>query len=348
MKRLRDELLFRLIRNFLVVHLPEQRMCSSHTVKAYRESINLLLTFVQKKYRVSLFEISFGHIDTDTIQEFLHWLGTERHCGASTVNHRLACIRAFFGYAAKMDISLVERQNEIRKVPAKKAANPAVEFLSEKALKAMLEEPGTSTRMGLRDTFYMILLYDSGARNREILDLRLMDIALAPNRSCIHVTGKGNRKRIVPIMEKTAEHCQKYLSGFHATEKNPEQYLFYTIRRGAKQQMSDDNTARFLKQYGQSAKTRCPEIPDNIHPHLFRHTRAMHLYRGGMPLVLVSEWLGHSQLESTLIYAHADTEMKRQAIEKATASTNPIRSSHGLVPPWKEDDEMLRRLYGLV
>ena len=111
--------------------------------------------------------------------------------------------------------------------------------------------------------------------------------------------------------------------------------------------MSDDNVARFLKSYGTSAKKKCPEIPDRIHPHLFRHTRAMHLYRGGMPLALLAEWLGHSQLETTLIYANADTEMKRKAIQKATNQSNPIQSDYFLHGEWKKDEELIRELYGL-
>lgn len=348
MKELKDELLFKLIRDFLTVYLPRQRACSPHTVKAYRESLSLLLEFVQATQGISLFEVSFTHIDTTAIREFMDWLETGRHCSASTTNHRLACIRSFFNYAAKMEISLVEQQNEVRKVPAKKVAKTAVEFLSEPALKALLEEPGTASPKRMRDTFYMVLLYDSGARNQEILNLRLMDIDLSPKHRCIHVMGKGRRPRVVPIMEKTAAHCAKYLDAFHAGQPNPEQFLFYTVRQGQKHQMSDDNTARFLKKYGKSAKRKCADVPGNIHPHLFRHTRAMHLYRGGMPLVLVSEWLGHAQLESTLIYAHADTEMKRKAIEKATASSNPIHIERAIELPWKEDEETLRRLYGLA
>ena len=73
----------------------------------------------------------------------------------------------------------------------------------------------------------------------------------------------------------------------------------------------------------------------------------MHLYRSGMPLALLSEWLGHEDPETTLIYAYADTEMKRRAIEQATSTTNPLNSSVDSASYWKDDDEMIRRLYGL-
>jgi len=103
----------------------------------------------------------------------------------------------------------------------------------------------------------------------------------------------------------------------------------------------------FIKAYGRSAQLKCSDVSDKVHPHLFRHTRAMHLYQGGMPLALLAEWLGHAQLETTLIYAHADTEMKRKAIEKATSSSSPANSEYALTEDWKNDEELLLRLYGL-
>jgi site-specific recombinase XerD len=348
MKKLKDERLFRLLRNFLTIYLPEQRSCSTHTIKSYRESINLLFSFLEAEKGLSLFDITFETINAQVILEFLSWLEHERRCGIRTRNQRLAAIRAFFNYAGKMDISLIEYQNNLRKIPMKKTDNSmAVSFLSESALATVLSEPDINTSKGIRDMFYMILLYDSGARNSELLNLRLKNVDLTPSHGNISVIGKGNKHRIIPIMNRTTEHCRKYLALYHENECDKEQYLFYIMRNGRKYRMSDDNVARFLKGYGISAKRKCPEIPDHLHPHLFRHTRAMHLYRGGMPLALLAQWLGHSQLETTLIYANADTEMKRQAIQKATCSANPVQLDYFSEREWKKDDDLIRELYGL-
>jgi site-specific recombinase XerD len=99
--------------------------------------------------------------------------------------------------------------------------------------------------------------------------------------------------------------------------------------------------------YGVSAKKKCAEVPDNVHPHLWRHTRAMHLYQHGMDLTLVSQWLGHANLETTLIYAHADTEHKRKAIEAAVPDDSPLKSFTNADRYTVSDDETLKRLYGL-
>jgi integrase len=94
------------------------------------------------------------------------------------------------------------------------------------------------------------------------------------------------------------------------------------------------------------ARKKCAEVPENVTPHMFRHSRALHLYRAGVPLPLISEWLGHSNIETTLIYAYADTEMKRAAIEKATAQNHPIRNQE-LFDLSKLDKDTLKKLYGL-
>ena len=102
-----------------------------------------------------------------------------------------------------------------------------------------------------------------------------------------------------------------------------------------------------MKKYGKKAKNTCSSVPEGLHPHMFRHSRAMHLYRGGMPLELLSEWLGHAQIETTMIYAYADTKMKRDAIAKATNHLNPLSKSES-EPSWQDDEALIKRLYGLV
>jgi len=121
--------------------------------------------------------------------------------------------------------------------------------------------------------------------------------------------------------------------------------MFFTTIHGQRQPVSADTVAAFLNAYGQSARRTCPEIPQRVHPHMLRHTRAMHLYRQGLPLPLLADYLGHASIESTRIYAYADTEMKRIAIEKA----DPL---HNQTPPpqptWAGDEDMILKLSGLT
>lgn len=345
MKKLKDNTLFRLIRDYLMVYLPEQRCCSPNTIKSYRETLNQLLNFITASKKVPLIAVTFDDLNSQSISDYLGWLEKVKHCSIPTRNQRLAGIRSFFKYAGLMDLTIIACQKDLEKIPFKKTSSKIVGFMTEEALKAIFAQPDISTRMGIRDLFFMILMYDTGARNREILDLKVKDFDVDSKTPCVFLSGKGNKRRVVPVMPKTGEHFRRYISLYHS-DGTFDRHLFYTIRNGNFQAMSDDNVSRFMKKYGASAKERCPEVPDKLHPHLFRHSRAIHLYRAGMPLSLLSEWLGHTQLETTMIYAYADTEMKRGAIQKATSSHNPLRNND-CIPIWKGDEQLIRELYGL-
>lgn len=345
MKKLKDETLFRLIRDYLTIYLPNQKCSSPNTIKSYREALNLLFDFITLKKNIPLNNVSFETIDNRIISDYLEWLEKERHCSVSSRNQRLAGIRSFYKYAGRMDLTVTVFHNKLQKIPFKKTVSKTIDFMSEEALKAVLAQPDTNTKTGIRNLFFMILMYDTGARDRELLDLKVKDFRADSKSPCVHLTGKGNKKRIVPVMAKTVEHFRNYLTLYHP-EGSSERFLFYIVRHGISQQMSDDNVARFMKKYGNAAKKICPEVPENLHPHLFRHSRSIHLYRSGMPLALLSEWLGHAQLETTMIYAYADTEMKRDAIQKATGNQNPLKTNDQL-PCWKGDDQIIRKLYGL-
>ena len=144
----------------------------------------------------------------------------------------------------------------------------------------------------------MILMYDTGARAQEILDLRLCNIRMDGKNPYVVITGKGAKTRNVPIMEKTCKHLKSYLHRFHI-EDNPEEYLFYIERKGIRSQMSIDNVEKFVARYGKKAQETSTDVPEHLYPHMWRHSRAMHLYRNGMPLPLVAEWLGHAKIDTT-------------------------------------------------
>ena len=337
---------FQLIRDFLTIYLPNQKGCSSNTVKAYRDALNLLFDYLKAIENLQMSQICFDKISRQTAECYLDWLELKRNCSISTRNHRLSCIRAFYKYAANRDMTVATHLFELEKIPIKKTSKgQLVKYFEEDALKIILQQPDTGIKNGVRNLFYMILMYDTAARNQEILDLRVCDIHISAKEAYVVISGKGNKTRIVPLMQKTIEHYNNYLRIFH-DGKTSADLIFYVVQKGQRQAMSADNVEKFIKKYGKAAREQNLKVPEGLHPHMFRHSRSMHLYHGGMPLPLLSEWLGHAQLETTMIYAYADTKMKREAIEKATSSINPLK--HGQeVTSWQDDDELIKRLYGL-
>lgn len=167
------------------------------------------------------------------------------------------------------------------------------------------------------------------------------------NERYVVLTGKGGKTRLVPLMQKTVDHLNKYIELFHNGSSDTV-FLFYVTRKGVQNQMSQDNVSKFIKKYGEIARNKCSEVPEHLYVHMFRHSRAMHLYRHGMPMPLLSEWLGHTQMETTIkYYANADVRMKQDAVEKATSDFNPIISS-AVDFTFDNDDVVFKRLYGLM
>lgn len=339
--------LFTLVRSFFLVFLPEEQKCSQNTIRSYRKSLELLFDFVKERNSVALNEITFEMMDRNTVSEFLSYLETERNCSISTRNHRLHCIRAFFKYAAQEDITVIAHLEEIQKVKRAKQPETIVEHMSEDAVRAILKQPDTYTEKGKRDAFLLLFLYKTGARVQELVDIRLCDIQLGKYPK-VTIHGKGAKTRSIPLRDDVVQHLKKYLALFHP-EQNlfSEQYLFYVTRNQNRKRMTEDNVRKLIAKYGVQARKICKEVPENVHPHLFRHSWAMVLYQNGVDLTLISQWLGHSNLETTLIYAHADTELKRKALEKAVPVDSPLKEHLNAERYKVSDEELLKRLCGL-
>lgn len=342
-----DVVFYKLYRDFFEVYLPKQRDCSPHTKKAYKTAMDDLFDFIKAKKNLQFSGITFAVINSAMLAAFLDDI-EEKGGSVATRNHRLACVRAFYKYAAKIEPLAVAYRAEIMKVPIKKSDKAeVVNYMTMGEVKSILGQPDATTRLGLRNQFILLMFYDTGARIAEIRRIKVRDVKLG-EKPTVKLFGKNNKERIVPISERTAEHFTNYLSVFHpgATQYS-EDFLFYVNHQGRKDPIGETTLRDMMTKYCDAARENGTAAPDKIFPHLWRHSRAMHLYQHGMDLTLVSQWLGHSNMETTLIYAHADTEHKRKAIEAAVPNDSPMKE---LVNPTRftvDDDEQLRRLYGL-
>lgn len=343
-------LFFRMVQSFLMSYLPKQKGASHHTVRSYKASLNKFLDYACGELGIRLESFHFGLMTRELLEKYLEHLECDNGYSIGSRNLRLAAIKSFCKFSAQRDVSIMQCYQEISLIPLKKEADRVIEIFSEEALRAILNAPDISKKNGLRDRMFMMLLYDTAARLQEILDLKIDDVILddnnRPGKSYISVIGKGRKRRYIPIMPKTADHLTQYIKSFHKEEKND--YLFYVCRKGQKEQLSQDAAEKFIRKYGIRAHEECPEVPVRLYPHMFRHSRATHLYRNGMQLPLVSEWLGHAQMETTMkFYASANTEMKEEAISKATSKLNPILQSC-VDFNVEYDENTIKRLYGLA
>lgn len=186
----------------------------------------------------------------------------------------------------------------------------------------------------------MSLLYDTGARVQELIDLKIGDISLNETVT-VTLTGKGEKSRIVPVMKPTGELLKQYIknAGLNAPVYNTN-YLF-TNR--SNKPLTRAGVTDILKKYARSAQFNgVADISDEITPHWLRHSKAMHLLQAGVNLVYIRDLLGHADISTTEIYARADEKMKRKALMEAYDS--PASEE---LPSWKKDKDLLDWLKSL-
>lgn len=332
---------FALVRSWLTSYLPRSRRLSPHTIRSYKTALNTLLAFLGDTRSLKLEQVGFEAITYSSMSEFIAWLVEVRHLSAASANQRLAAIKSFLSYCAGEEPALVAVWLDVKRVRPARAPERLPDALGMGAVEALIRAPGQQTRHGLRDTVMILLLFDAAARIQEVLDLAPSDIVTTPGSGAVTLTGKGRKTRTVPIMDKTGRHLEQYLKIFHPDPMEPGGWLFYTVRAGARHQMSQDNVAYLLNKHATIARAQCPEVPEQIHAHQLRHARAMQMLRAGVPLPHIKEFLGHANISTTEIYASADNQMVRAAIQKA-AGTAP-----DLAPIWKGPDDLILRLAGL-
>lgn len=343
---MKDDSFFKASRDFLRIYLPKQRRLSPNTVKSYRSALSQFLDFLTHEKGILILDVTLDCVTYENVSSYLDWLQSARNCTATTRNQRLMALRTFARYCSLSGIENIYISTELGKIPVQKVPGKKVDFLSEDAMQALLSEPEFKHHYGLRNGFFMILMYDTAARCQEMLDIRLQDLVIRKENSYVYLHGKGDKVRAVPLMEKTVRHLERYMAFYHPeAAQGPDDYLFYTVIHGERYPMSPDTAARFIDKYSKSAHAKNPNVPAHVHPHQFRHTRAIHLYRSGVPLALLSEYLGHSHISTTQIYAYASPEMKADAINKANNPKNTPDLEKSL---WSGDEETIKRLYGLI
>lgn len=339
---------YEFLNRYLNNYLPLQRVSSTHTVDSYRQTMQLLRDYCREQKHSDPDTISFTFMTKDTINGFLRWLLDTRKNGERTANQRLAAIKSFLSYCKEEEITLTHTYLDICRIrPFKTPQKTYVDYLSEGQLKLLFSIPDPKAVKGRRDVTIMILLYESGARVQELLDLKLCDIIWNKKSNVqLRITGKGNKTRLVPLLGNTAVYLRQYMGEFHK-RSYPEDHLFYTNHKdGGNRQMSQGTVDAFLKAYAKVAHEADSVFPVDLHAHVLRHSIAMTMYGKGIPLSYIRDFLGHASIESTAVYAYANSEMILKALERsAKPVTALLKSSTRKV--WKEDEKTMAALCGL-
>ena len=333
-----------LLREFLGDYLIQKRNFSDKTARAYRQSLKLLRKYFKEEKGIGFESMCFPLFTRKNIYDFLMWLKTVKKNSASTLNLRLTAIKSFLKYCSEEDMELTSYYIGISSIHAFKASKKnCVEFLSQEQLKLLFLIPDISTRIGRRDRFFMILTYETGGRLQEILDLTLNCIIRDGNKVKIILHGKGDKTRNVPLLGQTVNHLDAYLKEFHQIGTKAD-YLFYTIHDSKHTKMKQGTVDYFLKKYGSLAKEKDEDFPEGLHAHLLRHSIAMSMYKKGIPISYIRDFLGHSSIETTAVYSYADEETITKALELVNDTANSLPAPK---KEWKGQEQYLIDLCGL-
>ncbi|MBP3900330.1 MAG: tyrosine-type recombinase/integrase [Blautia sp.] len=326
-------------------YLPSVRNRDDDTVASYRYSINLFVAYLESENNVTVLTMQASDFSQKNIVGFMAWLKSDRNNVATTINHRLSDIRGFCKYLYKKHAIALDEYESIREI-SDVADDRIIDFtwLSVNDV-CMILKSTESNRDGIRDRFLLSLLYESGARINEVLSLKLLDIKRTSNNEVdVHFYGKGKKHRITPLSKEIWSQFDRYCEKYHS-DRNPENLVFYSYRNGRRNKMSSDNVSRILEGCEEKVRNSNPNLI-HLHSHLFRRTRAMHLYQAGVPLPIISEWLGHSNIETTRFYAKVTDKMKREALHKLSDSDSSVFKDD-VAFKYANDKDVIKRLCGL-
>lgn len=324
----------RLLRAFFQEWLTRQRGTSSHTVISYRDTWRLFLRFVAERQKRAVAKLTVEQITANEVLAFLDHCEKERKVSVGTRNCRLAALRSFFSFVAGHEPALAAQCAQILRVPTKRAQRHSIRSMEVEEIEAILAQPTRTSPVGQRDHALLALLYNTGARIQEALNLCPRDIRFeTPAR--VRILGKGQKERECPLWPETVALLKALLT----RQPRGQQERIFVNRYG--NPLGASGVRYKLRGYVVAAAKQTPSLSlKRVSPHLFRHSTACHLLASGVDITIVRDVLGHAHLDTTSHYAQANLEMKRKALEKV--STRPAKP-----PRWKRDQDLLAWLDSL-
>ena len=311
------------VESYFQEHL--QRVCgaSPHTIRAYRDTLRLLLIYVSDNKPCAVSEIRTTDLDVNQIKSFLSHLESQRANKAVSRNCRLAAIRGFFKHLLRGDPEHSEQYHKVLSIPSKKTRYPTASYLEPEDVRLLLRQPDRRTVLGRRNHALLLFMYNTGARVSEALSVRTRDLQLA-QAAQVRLHGKGNKDRLCPLWPETV----KVLRSLEPVRSGEPNDALFLNARGTP--LSRDGVAYILSQCAIAASKKRPSLkPDRITPHALRHSCAVALLQSGVDITVIRDYLGHASVSTTSRYVTTNLKMKRDALELfwETAGIAPAKST---------------------
>jgi Site-specific recombinase XerD len=320
--------------SYLTKYLPDELGASPNTIASYRDTYMLFLTYLRDIHKIPAEKLCLKDINKNHVKAFLDWIETERNCSVQTRNVRLAAIHSYFKYLQYENPDNLLEWQRILSIPVKKGEKGTLNYMTLDGVKLLLEMPDQNTANGRRDLALLSLMYDTAARVQEVIDLTPAMVHLEQP-GIIKLIGKGQKARIVPLMESQLRILRQYMEEKNLLEPYANQYPLFSNKRHEK--LTRAGVGYILGKYIQLAREKNPSlIPEKFTCHCLRHSKSMHMLQAGVNLVYIRDILGHCSIQTTEIYARADSKQKREAIEKAYTEVIPKEQ-----PQWQTNRDLL-------
>lgn len=302
-------LLAPLITGYLRDYMPNQRGFSPHSCDTYAHSFRLLFAFAAKRIKTRPSQLQIEQIDAPLVIAFLAHIEGERGNSAVTRNVRLSAIKAFMQYVEYRLPSALEQVGQIRAIPNKRHEQKLIQHLEIDEVRAILNAPNLTTRLGIRDRAMLHLCFAAGLRVSELTGVHLESFSLRSPPS-IRVLGKGRKERCLPLWKETVADLRAWLAVRGSVRC---QELFVNADGDP---MTRAGFEYILDKHVRAAATNCPALTGrSISPHQLRHSCAVTMLRATRDIRKVALWLGHSDVRTTEIYLRMDATEKLEAVE---------------------------------
>lgn len=328
------------LKTFLIEYLIGTRNLSHNTQMSYRDTFRMLVSFVSNAISISIDQLKIADLTTDIITKFLDYIEKDRKVSVSSRNNRLAAIKAFAKYLAWKSPEHIDWCHHIRLIPSKKTEKRMITYMDKNEIDALTDAPLTVCKnqyLGERDHTIILFMYNTGARVSEVIAIKVKDVVMPFKRGMGMVTlhGKGRKERICPLWEEFWDLLKPFMDN-----KDPDDYLFLNRYN---QPMSRFCIYEMVKKYSQTVISQFPSLNNKRpSPHTIRHTTATHLLNSGADIDMVRNWLGHSSVDTTNIYAEISMERKLEALKKCEGTNGDEPKGK-----WAGDKELMTFLDSL-
>lgn len=287
-----------------VNYLRAGRNASPHTVRTY---IGALVGNKIRGREKGFFQFLFANninsleaVNKQILRDYMYWL-MQQGVARSSIANKLSAIRSFYRYLLREELI---KENPLEQVTSPKLDKRLPIVLTTDEVTRLLEAPVTGKPMGQRDKAILELLYASGLRVSEIVNLNLNQVDLFEKE--IRVVGKGNKERVVLMGEPAAKSLSTYINDGRTKLLGGKKSTAVFINRSG-QRLIERRIQKIIDHYAKVAN-----INRKIHPHILRHTFATHMLDGGADLRVVQELLGHASLSTTQIYTHVSKSQAKK------------------------------------